>query len=264
MRKKFLVIAGPCAIENEEMVFEVATELKRLSIKYQFELIFKASFDKANRSSIFSNRGVGLEDGLRILKKVKEELSLSITTDVHESWQCEIVGKLVDLIQIPAYLCRQTDLLISAAKTGKLVNVKKGQFLAPWDMNNVIKKLHESNVKGIYLTERGTFFGYNNLVVDMTSLVEMKRINEIIIFDATHSVQKPGGLGNSTGGNRDMIEYLSRAAISVGVDGIFAEVHPNPPQAISDSSNQLYLKDFEIFISRILALNEKVNEIYSL
>lgn len=256
--EKMVIIAGPCAIENEEMVIEVAIELKRLSKKYDVEIIFKASFDKANRTSLFSERGVGIKEGLRILKRVKDEFGLKTTTDVHESWQCKEVGKVVDILQIPAFLCRQTDLLTAAAETGKIINVKKGQFLAPWDMKNVVRKLEEAQASGIMLTERGTSFGYNNLVVDMTSLVEMKKFGYPIIFDATHSVQKPGGLGIATGGNRDMIQYLSRAAIAVGIDGIFAEVHPNPNEAISDASNQLFLDEFEKYLQQILKFNSFV------
>ncbi|MDY0277595.1 MAG: 3-deoxy-8-phosphooctulonate synthase [Acholeplasma sp.] len=257
--KKLKIIAGPCAIENEEMAFEVAKELKRLSEKYEFDLIFKGSFDKANRSSIYSNRGVGIFEGLRILKKIKDELNIKITTDVHESSQCESVGNVVDIIQIPAFLCRQTDLLIAAAKTGKIINVKKGQFLAPWDMKNVVTKLEESSATSIMLTERGTTFGYNNLIVDMTSFVEMKKFGYTVVFDATHSVQKPGGLGDSTGGNREMIKYLTRAAIAVGVDAVFAEVHPDPSKAISDGPNQLYLDSFEDFVRDICDLYNFVN-----
>ena len=239
--ERFALLAGPCAIESESMTMMVAEYLKNICEELGLNLIFKSSFDKANRSSINSPRGVGIEKGLTILQKVKDELGLPIVTDVHETWQCAPVGEVVDIIQIPAFLSRQTDLLIAAAQTGKIVNVKKGQFMAPWDMKNVIRKLEEAGNEEILLCERGSSFGYNNLVVDMTGLVEMRSYGYPVVFDATHSVQKPGGQGASTGGNREMVPPLMRAALAVGVDAIFAEVHPDPDHAFSDGPNQLRL-----------------------
>jgi len=239
--ERFALLAGPCAIESESMTMMVAEYLKNICEELGLNLIFKSSFDKANRSSINSPRGVGLETGLAILQKVKNELGLPIVTDVHETWQCAPVGEVVDIIQIPAFLSRQTDLLVAAAQTGKIVNVKKGQFMAPWDMKNVIHKLEEAGNEEILLCERGSSFGYNNLVVDMTGLVEMRSYGYPVVFDATHSVQKPGGQGASTGGNREMVPPLMRAALAVGVDAIFAEVHPDPDHAFSDGPNQLRL-----------------------
>ena len=231
---RFVLIAGPCAIESEAMTMEVAGTLKEICRELNIHLIFKSSFDKANRTSLKSARGVGMERGLEILQKVKNEFQLPVLTDVHETWQCQPVADVVDVLQIPAFLSRQTDLLIAAAKTGKIVNIKKGQFMAPWDMKNVVDKMLEAGNDKILLCERGSSFGYNNLVVDMTGLVEMRKYGFPIVFDATHSVQKPGGQGNSTGGNREMVPYLMRAALAVGVDAVFAEVHPQPDYAISD------------------------------
>jgi 2-dehydro-3-deoxyphosphooctonate aldolase (KDO 8-P synthase) len=237
----FTLIAGPCAIESEIMVMQVAESLKKSCQELHIPFIFKSSFDKANRSSIHSDRGVGIEEGLRILQKVQKELDLPVVTDVHETWQCPLVGEVVDMIQIPAFLSRQTDLLIAAAETGCIVNVKKGQFMAPWDMKNVIRKLEEAGNDKILLCERGSTFGYNNLIVDMTGLVEMRSYGYPVVFDATHSVQKPGGQGSSTGGNREMVPPLMRAALAVGIDAVFAEIHPDPDNAISDGPNQLKL-----------------------
>lgn len=242
---KLTLIAGPCAIESEEMSLDVAKKLKEICERLEINYIFKSSFDKANRSSIHSPRGVGLEEGLRILKKVKENVGVPVVTDVHEPWQCEKVAEVVDIIQIPAFLARQTDLLVAAAKTGKIVNVKKGQFMAPWDMKNVVTKMQETGNDNVMLCERGTSFGYNNLIVDMTGLIEMRALGYPVVFDATHSVQKPGGKGSSTGGNREYVFPLIRAALAIGVDAIFAEVHPDPDNAFSDGPNQLRLDDIE-------------------
>ncbi len=238
---RFSLIAGPCVMESAQMTMEVAAELKKICEELGLNLIFKSSFDKANRSSGHSPRGLGLDKGLQILQDVKSKLQLSVTTDVHESWQCEPVGKVADVIQIPAFLARQTDLLVAAANTGKVINVKKGQFMSPTDMKNVIVKLEEAGNNNILLCERGVMFGYNNLVVDMGGLVEMRALGYPVVFDATHSVQKPGGQGTSTGGNRELVPPLMRAALAVGVDAIFAEVHPNPDKAFSDGPNQLRL-----------------------
>lgn len=249
---RFVLIAGPCAIESEEMTMEVASTLKNICEELNIHLIFKSSFDKANRSSVKSARGIGIKRGLEILQRVKTELNLPIITDVHESWQCDQVAQVADILQIPAFLSRQTDLLVAAANTGKIVNVKKGQFMAPWDMKNVVDKLRDSGNENILLCERGSSFGYNNLIVDMTGLVEMRQFGFPIVFDATHAVQKPGGQGTSTGGNRQMVPYLMRAALAVGVDAIFAEVHPNPDYAFSDGPNQIHLVQIkEILIQAI-------------
>lgn len=258
--KKLTLLAGPCAIESEEMSLEVAKRLKEICDKLDINYIFKSSFDKANRSSIHSPRGVGLEEGLRILKKVKDEVQVPVVTDVHEPWQCEKVAEIVDVIQIPAFLARQTDLLVAAAKTGKIVNIKKGQFMAPWDMKNVVTKMEEVGNENIMLCERGSSFGYNNLVVDMTGLLEMRSLGYPVVFDATHSVQKPGGKGNSTGGNREFVYPLMRAALAIGIDAIFAEVHPDPDNAFSDGPNQLRLDDIEKILINAKKIYDLVKE----
>ncbi len=254
-----IIISGPCVIESEALVLKEAEELKKITELFDVDFYFKASFDKANRTSIGSFRGPGLDEGLRILKNVKEELGVKIATDIHEPWQANPVSEVADIIQIPAFLCRQTDLLIAAAKTGKQINVKKAQFLAPLDMKQVIQKLEDSGNSNIMLCERGTSFGYNNLVVDMTGLLVMKEFGYPIIFDATHSVQKPGGNGTSTGGNREYAKYLARAACAVGVDGVFAEVHPDPDNALSDGPNMIRLSDFKEFLSEITAIDNAVS-----
>ena len=252
---RFVLIAGPCAIESEEMTMEVAAKLKEICQDLGIHLIFKSSFDKANRSSVKAPRGLGMKRGLEILQRVKTELNLPIITDVHETWQCAPVAEVADMLQIPAFLSRQTDLLIAAAKTGKIVNVKKGQFMAPWDMKNVIDKLRDSGNENILLCERGSSFGYNNLIVDMTGLVEMRSYGYPVVFDATHAVQKPGGQGTSTGGNREMVPYLMRAALAVGVDAIFAEVHPDPEHAFSDGPNQIYLSKIREILEQAIAID---------
>ena len=255
----FKLIAGPCVIESEENVMLVAKKIKEITDKLDIPFVFKSSFDKANRTSINSFRGPGLEEGLRILNKVKTELNLKVTTDIHEPYQAEEVAKVVDIIQIPAFLCRQTDLLVAAAKTGKTVNVKKAQFLAPWDMKNVVGKIEESGNRDIMLCERGTSFGYNNLVVDMTGLVEMKKFGYPVVFAATHSVQKPGGKGNCTGGNREYVEYLAKAAIAVGADAIFMEVHPDPDNALSDGPNMVKLDELEEILVKLKKVYQAVH-----
>jgi 2-dehydro-3-deoxyphosphooctonate aldolase (KDO 8-P synthase) len=256
--RRFVLIAGPCAIESERMAMEVASELKKYCEELNLNLVYKSSFDKGNRSSVNGYRGIGMTEGLRILDKIKTELDLPIITDVHETWQCEEVAEVADILQIPAFLSRQTDLLLKAAKTGRVVNVKKGQFMAPWDMKNVIEKIRSSGYEEIMLCERGTCFGYNNLIVDMTGLVEMKQYGFPVVFDATHSVQKPGGLGTSTGGNRDMVLYLIRAALSIGVDAIFAEVHPNPDYAFSDGPNQLKLSGVRKILEQAIRIDDMI------
>ena len=237
--KKLILIAGPCVIESESNVMFIAEQIKGMADRLNLDYYFKASFDKANRTSISSYRGPGIEDGLQILKKVQDRYGLKICTDIHEPWQAEKAAEVADILQIPAFLCRQTDLLIAAAKTGKLINVKKAQFLAPWDMKNVVKKLENSGNRNIMLCERGSTFGYNTLVVDMTGIIEMKKLGYPVVIDATHSVQKPGGKGNATGGNRDYVEPLAKAAIAAGADALFFEVHPDPDNALSDGPNMV-------------------------
>ena len=255
----FQLIAGPCAIESKENALLIAKHLKAVTDKLGIPFTFKASFDKANRTSINSYRGPGLEKGLEILAEIKAELGVKIATDIHESWQAEPVGKVADIVQIPAFLCRQTDLLVAAAKTGKIINIKKAQFLAPWDMKNCLDKVKDIN-SNLMLCERGTSFGYNNLVVDMTGLVEMKNFGFPVIFDATHSVQKPGGKGNATGGNREFVEPLAKAAIAVGVDGIFMETHPDPDNALSDGPNMVPLDYTEELLTKLIKKHKAVHE----
>lgn len=242
---RFTLIAGPCVMESLEIMDEIAGKVKEICDRLGINYIFKASFDKANRSSIYSYRGPGIEEGMKMLKAIKDKYNIPVITDVHEAWQCEKVAEVADVLQIPAFLCRQTDLLIAAANTGKAINIKKGQFLAPWDMKNIVIKFEESNNKNIMLCERGSTFGYNNMVVDMRGLLEMRKFGYPVVFDVTHAVQKPGGLGIATSGDREYVYPLLRAGLAVGVDAIFAEVHPNPIEAKSDGPNMLYLKDLE-------------------
>lgn len=255
----FKLIAGPCAIESEEMAMDIAEKMKAITDKLGIDYTFKGSFDKANRTSIHSKRGLGIDEGLRILQKVKNTYNIPVATDIHESWQAEPVSKVVDIVQIPAFLCRQTDLLVAAAKTGKCINIKKAQFLAPWDMKNCLQKVVESGNSNVMLCERGTSFGYNTLVVDMTGLIEMKKFGYPVIFDATHSVQKPGGKGDATGGNREYVEYLAKAAIAVGVDGLFMETHQNPDEAWSDGPNMVKLDDMEELLTKLVKVYEAVH-----
>lgn len=257
---KFVLIAGPCVIESEENVMLIAETVKGIAERLDLDYYFKASFDKANRTSISSYRGPGIDEGLRILQKVKDTYGLKIATDIHEPWQAEKVAEVAHIIQIPAFLCRQTDLLVAAAKTGKLINVKKAQFLAPWDMKNVVKKLEESGNNHIMLCERGTSFGYNTLVVDMTGIVEMKKLGYPVVMDATHSVQKPGGKGNATGGNREYVEPLAKAAIAAGADALFFEVHPDPDNALSDGPNMVKLNEFEALLQRVIKVYDAIHE----
>jgi 2-dehydro-3-deoxyphosphooctonate aldolase (KDO 8-P synthase) len=257
----FVLIAGPCMLESEQLVMETAEKIKEITTKLNIPYIFKGSFDKANRSSIYSERGPGIEKGLEMLAKVKETFDLPVTSDIHETHQAEAAGQVLDIIQIPAFLCRQTDLLVAAAKTGKIINVKKGQFLAPWDMKNVVTKLRESGNDQILLTERGTTFGYNNLVVDMRSLVTMREMDVPVVFDATHSVQIPGGNGTSTGGKREFVPYLSRAAAAVGIDAIFMEVHPDPDNALSDGPNMVKLENLEEVLKPIVEIDRLVKQL---
>ena len=256
--KPLLLIAGPCAIERREIVMQTAERLREVSQRLGITLYFKSSFDKANRTSA-SARGIGMDEGLKILQEVKEQFSLPIVTDVHESWQCSPVSEVADVLQIPAFLSRQTDLLQAAARTGRIVNVKKGQFMAPWDMRGAIDKIaavRDGRQDGIWLTERGSSFGYGRLVVDMTGLVEMRRLGCPVIFDATHSVQQPSSQQGVTGGNREMVPYLMRAALAVGVDGLFLEVHPRPEEALSDAANQVRLSDIEHILEQAKRIHE--------
>lgn len=256
----FSLIAGPCVIESEEMVLSIAKQMKDITDKLGIPYTFKASFDKANRTSISGFRGPGIEEGLRILQKVKDTYNLPICTDIHEPWQAEKAAEFCDILQIPAFLCRQTDLLVAAAKTGKCINIKKAQFLAPWDMKNCVEKVRQSGNDNVMLCERGTTFGYNTLVVDMTGLRVMKDMGVPVIFDATHSVQKPGGNGTSTGGNRQYVEYLAKASVSVGVDGLFMETHPDPDNAKSDGPNMVPLGEMEELLKKLQRVYEAVNE----
>ena len=253
-----LVIAGPCVIESLDMTLAIAEQLKAIALGFPIRLVFKASFDKANRTSIDAYRGPGLTEGLDILGRVKQATGLPVTTDIHEPPQAGPVGAVCDLVQIPAFLARQTDLLAAAAKTGKAVNVKKGQFLAPWDMRRVVEKLVASGCENILLSERGTFFGYGRLVNDMRALPQMRALGVPVVFDATHSVQEPGGLGSATGGNRDMIEPLARAATALGTDGLFFETHPSPDDSPSDGPNIVPLDQFAGLLGRIVRIRETV------
>lgn len=258
MNKEMILLAGPCVIESELMVMDLAEQLKRITEELPIDFYFKASFDKANRTSIKSFRGPGIEEGIKILKKVKENYNVKIVTDIHEPQQAKLVAEVCDIIQIPAFLCRQTDLLVAAAKTGRPLNIKKGQFLAPWDMKNVVEKVEKYDNKNIILCERGTSFGYNTLVVDMTSLIEMKKIGYPVIFDGTHSVQKPGGNGTSTSGNREYVSYLSKAAMAVGADGLFLETHKNPDIALSDGPNMIRIDDIKTLLEQCLEIKKIV------
>ncbi len=243
--KPFVLIAGPCVLESQDHAFFMVSKLKEITSKLNIPFVYKTSFDKANRTSVSSERGLGLEQSLEIFKNIKDEFDVPIITDVHQPEQCAKVAEIADILQIPAFLCRQTDLLEAAAKTGKLINVKKGQFLAPWDMENIVKKLESFNTNKILLCERGVSFGYNTLVSDMRSLPIMAKTGYPIIFDATHSVQQPGGLGGKSGGKREFAPVLARAATSIGVAGLFAETHEDPDNAPSDGPNMINIKDME-------------------
>lgn len=238
------IIAGPCVIENEQMLMETAAELKDICEELNLVFIFKASFDKANRTSVDSYRGPGLKKGMAMLNKVKRKLSVPILTDIHEPFQAKPVAEVADILQIPAFLCRQTDLLVAAGKTKKIVNIKKAQFLSGNDMVHPVKKVLTTGNKEILLTERGNMYGYNNLVVDFRNIVDMQKIGFPVVMDVTHSLQKPGGHGNKSGGNREYAPHISKAAVAVGSDGLFFEVHPNPAKAMSDAENQIPLAQF--------------------
>ncbi|HEV7281495.1 MAG TPA: 3-deoxy-8-phosphooctulonate synthase [Pirellulaceae bacterium] len=259
--RPLLLIAGPCVLESESLALSIAETLAKETAGLPVSLVFKASFDKANRTSGAAFRGMGVEKGLALLAKIREATGLPVTTDVHESDQATAAGEVVDLLQIPAFLARQTDLLVAAAKTGKPVHVKKGQFMAPWDMKHVVAKLREAGASGVLLCERGTFFGYGRLVNDFRSLPQMRELGVPVVFDATHSVQEPGGLGSATGGNRAMAEPLARAAIAVGVDGLFFETHPDPDKSPSDGPNMIPLAEFPRLLRRLLAIRETVESL---
>ncbi|ANM10466.1 MULTISPECIES: 3-deoxy-8-phosphooctulonate synthase [unclassified Rhizobium] len=249
------LIAGPCQMESRDHAFMVAGTLKELCAKLGIGLVYKSSFDKANRTSLSAERGIGLEKGMQVFADLKKEFGFPVLTDVHTAEQCAEVAKVVDVLQIPAFLCRQTDLLIAAAETGRAVNVKKGQFLAPWDMKNVLKKLNASGNPNVLLCERGASFGYNTLVSDMRSLPIMASMGAPVIFDATHSVAQPGGQGESSGGQREFVETLARAAVATGIAGVFVETHQDPDNAPSDGPNMVYLKDMPQLLEKLLAFD---------
>ncbi|KFB09975.1 3-deoxy-8-phosphooctulonate synthase [Nitratireductor basaltis] len=251
----FALIAGPCQMESRQHAFDMAGKLKELTTELGLGFVFKTSFDKANRTSLSGKRGMGLEAALPVFADIRKELSLPVLTDIHNEEQCVVVGEVVDVLQIPAFLCRQTDLLIAAAKTGKVINVKKGQFLAPWDMGNVISKVTESGNPNVLVTERGASFGYNTLVSDMRALPQMAEFGAPVIFDATHSVQQPGGRGGSSGGDRRFVEPLASAAVAVGVAGIFIETHEDPDNAPSDGPNMVPFADMKRLLERLMAFD---------
>ncbi|MBM4003922.1 MAG: 3-deoxy-8-phosphooctulonate synthase [Planctomycetes bacterium] len=253
-----LLIAGPCVIESEELALRIAGQLREITSSLPVQWVFKASFDKANRTSGAAFRGSGLEQGLRVLRRIHSEFGVPVTTDLHESWQAAPVAEVCDLLQIPAFLCRQTDLLVAAAQTGRAVHVKKGQFVAPWDMVHVVAKLRSAGCTNVLVCERGTFFGYGRLVNDMRALVQLRECAAPVIFDATHSVQEPGGRGASTGGQRSMVEPLARAATAIGIDGLFFETHPDPDQSPSDGPNMIPLREFPSLLHRLLAIRQLV------
>lgn len=250
------LLGGPCAIESPETTIRTGISIKAIADKLGMPYVFKASFDKANRSSIGSYRGLGITQGLAVLRQVKEELGVPVVTDIHESWQAAPVAEVADILQIPAFLCRQTDLLVAAAQTGRVVNVKKGQFVSPGEMSNVVTKLTQAGAAGTLLTERGTSFGYNNLVVDFRALPQMRALGVPVVMDATHSVQMPGALGNSSGGQREYVPVLARAAVAVGVDAIFMEIHPDPDRALSDGPNMVPLDRLEPLLTDLLMFDE--------
>ena len=256
--KQFTLIAGPCQLESEEHAIKISTELKKITSELKINLIYKSSFDKANRTSLKSKRGIGLEKSLPIFNKIRKEVGIPVLTDVHTAEQCSIVADYVDVLQIPAFLCRQTDLLITAAKTGKIINIKKGQFLAPWDMSNVIKKIEDSGNKNILITERGASFGYNTLVSDMRAIPIMSKFGFPIVFDATHSVQQPGGMGEKSGGQREFVPYLAKAAVAVGVGAIFMETHEDPDNAPSDGPNMVPLKEIKNLLKKLTEIDKLV------
>jgi len=258
--KKITLIAGPCQLETEQHAMDMAGKIKEIAKKFNIGFIYKTSFDKANRTSLKGKRGAGIDKSLPVFDKIKKELNIPILTDIHNEQQCVVVSKHVDVLQIPAFLCRQTDLLIAAAKTNKIINVKKGQFLAPWDMTNVTKKISDSGNDNILITERGASFGYNTLVSDMRSIPIMAKNGYPIVFDGTHSVQQPGGLGEKSGGQREFVEYLTRAAVAVGVAAIFIETHQDPDNAPSDGPNMVPLNKLEHLINQVVEIDKLVKK----
>jgi 2-dehydro-3-deoxyphosphooctonate aldolase (KDO 8-P synthase) len=259
-RETFLLIAGPCVIENTALCRHIAATVAEICGRLGVTYVFKASFDKANRSGAGSFRGQGMERGLDVLAEIHQSLRLAVTTDVHETDQVAAVAEVVDIVQIPAFLCRQTDLILAAGRSGKAVNVKKGQFMAPWEMANVVEKLRSTGNQQILLTERGTFFGYNRLVNDMTAIVQMQALGTPVLFDATHSTQLPGGLGKASGGQRQYVEVLAAAATAAGADGLFIEVHPEPEKSPSDAATILPLDQLELLLIRCLAVRQAVRD----
>lgn len=259
--KKPFYILGPCSLESEEFAWEMARSIKDICTRLQVPFILKASYDKANRTNVKSFRGPGIREGCRILAEIGEELKIPVVTDVHTEDQAEYAGRYVDLLQVPAFLCRQSDLLEACAKTGRPVNIKKGQFLAPWDCMNICEKMEAFGCEHFMLCERGTSFGYNNLVVDMRGMYWMKKFGCPVVFDATHSVQRPGGLGGATGGDRELAPVLANAAMAVGVDGVFMEVHKDPDHAMSDGPNQIYLRDLEKVLTNLQRVRAAFDEL---
>ena len=256
--KQICLIAGPCQLETEQHALDMAGKIGEIAKKHNLGFVYKTSFDKANRTSLKGKRGAGLENSLPIFDKIKQELGVPILTDVHSTEQCSAVANHVDIIQIPAFLCRQTDLLVAAAKTNKIINVKKGQFLAPWDMINVTKKISDSGNNNILITERGASFGYNTLVSDMRSLPIMSKLGYPIVFDATHSVQQPGGLGNKSGGEREFVSHLSKAAVAVGVAAVFIETHQDPDNAPSDGPNMVPLNELDTLLDKLVQIDKLI------
>ena len=255
---KFVLIAGPCVLENEAVAMDTARYLQKLTAKLKIPFIFKASYDKANRTSIKSYRGPGAKKGLAMLKKIKEKLGIPLLSDVHRFEEIDAAAKILDVVQVPAFLCRQTDFITEIAKKARVINIKKGQFLAPWDVANIIEKAKAAGNENIMITERGTSFGYNNLVFDVRSLPIIRDMGYPVIFDATHAVQLPGGEGTASGGQRDMVKYLARAAIAAGVDGIFLEVHRDPEKALCDGANSLYLGELEELLTMLKQIDSLV------
>ena len=257
-RDKICLIAGPCQLETEQHALDMAGKISEISKKYNIGFIYKTSFDKANRTSLKSKRGAGLEKSLPIFDKIKKQINVPILTDIHNAEQCSIVANHVDVLQIPAFLCRQTDLLVAAAKTNKVINVKKGQFLAPWDMSNVVKKISDTGNSNILITERGASFGYNTLVSDMRSIPIMAQTGYPIVFDATHSVQQPGGMGDKSGGERKFVSHLSRAAVAVGIAAVFIETHQDPDNAPSDGPNMVPLNEMDSLVNKLLEIDKLI------
>ena len=259
-KNPFVLIAGPCVIESKEGALKIAKELKKITTKLKVPFVFKASYDKANRTSYHSFRGPGIVEGLKILAEIKKELNVPVVSDVHDITQIELAAEVLDIIQIPAFLCRQTDLIMAAAKTGKVINVKKGQFSAPLDIKGVVKKMEEAGNRRLLLTERGVSFGYNNLVTDFRSLDVMRKTGYPVVFDATHSVQQPGGLGHASGGNSEYVPLLARCAVAAGVDSIFLETHPNPAKSLSDGPNMIALKDMEKLLKELISIDRIIKK----